>query len=128
MGFLIDTCIWVEVERGCMAPGDVASFTGDYPVYLSPVTIAEPRYGAEAAASPGLRQKPVLRIDAATGEIFGSLAAKLKVAGRGHLFRVQGVWLASQAVHHGLRRATFHRKDFKDIPGLDLTVLPTPQR
>lgn len=139
MGFLIDTCVWVEVERGRMAPSEVASFTGEEPVYLSPVTIAELRYGAEAAASPELRQKrlaaverlrqkPVLRIDAATGEIFGSLAAQMKASGRGHSFRVQDVWLASQAVQHGLRLATFNRKDFEDVPGLDLTVLPTPQR
>lgn len=139
MGFLIDTCIWVEVERGRLAPGDVASFTGEEPVYLSPVTIAELRFGAEIATSPDLRQKrlaaverlrqkPVLRIDAATGEIFGSLSAQLRVSGRGHSFRVQDVWLASQAVQHGLRLATFNRKDFEDIPGLELTVLPTPQR
>lgn len=137
MGFLIDTCVWVEVERGRLAPGDIASFTGDEAVYLSPVTIAELRYGAEAAARPELRQKrlaaverlrqkPVLRIDAATGEVFGTVAAQLKATGRGHSFRVQDVWLASQAIQHGLRLATFNRRDFEDIPGLDLAVLPAP--
>ena len=29
MGFLIDTCIWIEVERGSVAPADVAQFIGD---------------------------------------------------------------------------------------------------
>ncbi|MHB8764369.1 MAG: PIN domain-containing protein [Deferrisomatales bacterium] len=137
MGFLIDTCIWIEVERGRLAPGDVASFTADEPVFLSPVTIAELRFGAEIAASPELRQKrlaaverlrqkPVLRIDAATGEVFGALSAQLRASGRGHAFRVQDVWLASQAIQHGLRLATFNRKDFEDVPGLDLLVLPAP--
>ena len=41
MGFLMDTCVWIDVERGLLAPADVAAFTGDDPVYLSPVTIAE---------------------------------------------------------------------------------------
>jgi hypothetical protein len=31
MGFLIDTSIWVDVERGAIAPGDVATVTGDAP-------------------------------------------------------------------------------------------------
>ena len=86
MGVLIDTCIWVDVERGALAPGDVAALTGSEPVYLSPVTIAELRFGVDACADPGVKQrragalrrlmrKPVLAIDAATGEVFGSLAA-----------------------------------------------------
>lgn len=29
MGFLIDTCIWAAVERGALAPADVAQFTGE---------------------------------------------------------------------------------------------------
>ena len=37
----MDTCVWIDVERGLLAPADVAAFTGDDPVYLSPVTIAE---------------------------------------------------------------------------------------
>ena len=33
MGFLIDTCVWIDVERGDLAPADVADFTGDEPVF-----------------------------------------------------------------------------------------------
>jgi predicted nucleic acid-binding protein len=40
MGFLIDTCIWIDVERGSISPADVARYTGAEPVYLSPVIIA----------------------------------------------------------------------------------------
>ena len=46
----MDTCVWIDVERGALAPADVAAFTGDEPVYLSPITIAELKFGAEAAA------------------------------------------------------------------------------
>ena len=45
MGFLIDTCIWIDVERGALAAADAASVTGDSPVFLPPVTIAELRFG-----------------------------------------------------------------------------------
>lgn len=136
MGFLIDTCIWIEVERGAIAPADVAAVCGDAPVFLSPVTIAELKFGAEAAAAPELRQKrlaalqrlrakPVLRIDEGTGEIFGDLAAHLKSAHKSHRYRIQDLWLASQAVQHGFGLLTLNRKDFEDIPGLDLVLMPT---
>lgn len=134
MGCLIDTCIWIDVERGALAPADVATVTGDDPVYLSPITIAELKFGAEAAVDPGIRQKrlaalrrlqrkPLLPIDGNTGEIFGSLAAQIKAAGRSHRYRVQDLWLASQAVQYGYRLLTRNKKDFQDIPGLDLSLI-----
>ena len=135
MGFLIDTCIWIEVERGAVAPADVAQFTGPEPVFLSPVTLAELTFGVEMAKDPAirlkraaalerLRRKPILVIDETTGEIFGKLAAQLKIAGRDYLFRIQDLWLASQAVQHGLKLLTRNEKDFSDIPGLDVVLFP----
>ncbi len=137
MGVLIDTCIWVDVERGALAPGDIAALTHADPVYLSPVTIAELRFGVDACPDPGLRQrraaalrrlqrKPVLAIDAATGEVFGMLAAQLRAAGKGHRYRVQDLWLASQAIQHGLRLMTRNLRDFEDLPGLDLLPVHFP--
>jgi predicted nucleic acid-binding protein len=135
MGYLIDTCIWVEVERGAVAPTDVAQFTGNEPVFLSPVTLAELTFGIEMAKDPAirlkraaaldrLRKKPILIIDEITGEIFGKLAAQLKLAGKDHQYRIQDLWLASQAVHNGLKLLTQNEKDFSDIPGLDLVIFP----
>lgn len=134
MGVLIDTCVWIDVERGRLGPADVAAITGDEPVYLSPVSLAELRFGAENAASAELRQKrlsalqrlrskPCLRIDANTGEVFGALAVELRRAGRGHEFRVQDIWLASQAIQQGYALLTRNEKDFRDIPGLDLLLV-----
>ena len=131
MGVLIDTCIWIDVEQGNIAPADVASVIGSEPVYLSPVTIAELKFGAECASSPSVRQqrlaslarlrvKPVLMIDEATGEVFGSLAAQLKSSGKTHRPRVQDIWLASQAIQHGFPLLTRNKRDFSDIPGLQL--------
>ncbi len=36
MGVILDTSIWVDVERGRLAPADVAAVTGEEPVYLAP--------------------------------------------------------------------------------------------
>ena len=134
MGFLIDTCIWVDVERGALFPADVAEFTGKEPVYLSPVIIAELQFGAEIANDPHIRQKrlaaiyrlrgkPILRIDETTGEIFGNLAAQLKKKGIQFNYRVQDLWLASQTIQYGLTFLTYNQKDFDKIPGLSLTII-----
>jgi len=116
-----------------MAPADVSVLTGNQPIYLSPVTIAELTFGAEVAINSGIRQKrlaslsrltraPVLPIDAATGEVFGQLAAAIRSAGRQHEYRVQDLWLASQAIQHNFGFLTRNRKDFEDIPGLELRL------
>jgi len=138
VGVLIDTCIWIDVEQGRIGPGDVADQTGDEPVYLSPITLAELKLGAELAPDPGIRQKrlrtwrrmlhkPLLTIDAGTAEVFGDLAAALTTAHRrGHRTRVQDLWLASQAVQHGLKLLTRNAADFADIPGLDLLLVKPP--
>ena len=133
MGFLIDTCVWIDIERGVLAAADVAGITGEEAVYLSPITIAELKFGAEIASAAGLRsqrlsalarlrRKPLLMIDDETGEIFGLLAAQLKAAGRALRHRVQDLWLASQAIQHAYPLVTRNRKDFVDIPGLNLVT------
>ncbi len=134
MAFLIDTCIWIDVERGALAPADVAAVTGKQPVYLSPVTIAELTFGAELAkdadvrekrraALRRLRRKPLLAIDAETGEVFGQIAAALKTSGHGHRHRVQDLWLASQCIQHGCTLLSRNRGDFADIPGLEIAPI-----
>lgn len=134
MGILIDTCIWIDVELGNLAPADIVAVTGTEPVYLSPITVAELKFGAECALNPAIRQqrlaalaririKPVLLIDEITGEIFGSLAAQLKAGGKSHRPRIQDLWLASQAVQHGFTLLTRNMRDFEDIPGLQIATV-----
>ena len=134
-GYLVDTCIWVEVERGRLSAADLASIIGSAAVYGSPVSIAELAQAVEyppdehvrqrrRATVRRLRDKVILPIDGATGEVFGKLAAALVQAGRGSpTHRVQDIWLAAQAIQHKLRLITYNRKDFDDVPGLDLKVL-----
>jgi predicted nucleic acid-binding protein len=77
------------------------------------------------AALNRLKKKPSLVIDEETGAIFGVVAACLSKTGRGAGFRVQDVWMASQAIQHGYRLLTRNADDFTDIPGLDLVVFGT---
>lgn len=137
MGFLIDSGVWIEVERGRLAVADVHAVTKSHPVFISPVTIAEMQLGAELITDKTVRlkclaflrrlkRKPLLRIDAQTGEVFGTLAARLHRTGRGHQFRVQDLWLAAQAVQRRFKLLTLNERDFRDIPELDLVVMKQP--
>ena len=135
----MDTCVWIDVERGLLSPADVEVLTRGEPIFMSPVTLAELRFGAEIAPDPGIRQKrlaalrrlelkPLLQIDGTTGSIFGSLAAQIKAAGRQHRYRVQDLWLASQALQHACRLLTRNGHDFEDIPGLNFVVYQLARR
>jgi len=133
MTFLVDTCVWIDVERGVLAPADVAQLTASEPAFISPVTLAELQFGGGIAPDPGVRQKrlaalsrlarkPLLPIDGTTGNIFGILAAQIKAAGRQRRYRVQDLRLASQALQHNCRLLTRNPRDFEDIPGLELVL------
>jgi len=133
MGFLIDTCIWIDIERGTISPSDVALYTQEEAVYISPVILAELAFGAEIAKDDHihqkrmavlelLRKKPFIIIDEKTGIIFGRIAAVLKKEGRDHQYRIQDLWIASQAIQHHLKLLTRNKKDFLDISGLELVI------
>jgi predicted nucleic acid-binding protein len=137
VGWLIDTSLWIAVERGALAAADIHAITRQEPIYLSPVNLAEIRFGLELL-KPGplkqravamvrrLRRKPQLRITVETGETFGMLAAKLRKSGKDPHVRVNDLWLAAQAVQRDFRVLTSNAKDFADIPGLQMVVLKMP--
>lgn len=57
MGVILDTSIWVAVERGRLTPAEVEAVIGKDPVYLSPVTLAELEYGVQRAPDSHSRIK-----------------------------------------------------------------------
>ncbi len=124
-------------SRQVSSAADIHAITQQEPIYLSPVNLAEIRFGIELMNDPKqkqratatlrrLRRKPLLRITGETGEIFGTLAAKLTKAGRGHVFRVQDLWLAAQAVQRKFTLLTANAKDFQDVPGLKWAAVDVP--
>ena len=137
MGWLIDTSIWIAVERGQLSAADLHAITRQEPVYLSPINVAELQFGVDllrsgalkqraAAALRRMRRKPQLRITVETAEVFGSLAAALKRSGRDAAHRINDLWLAAQAVQRNFTLLTSNPKDFEDIPRLKLVALRLP--
>ena len=134
MGIIIDTCIWIDVEKGTLSPGDVQKYTKKEPVYISPITIAELTFGVEMSISENIRQKriaalerlkkkPVLYINEETGFVFGRLPAALRKKGCGADFRIQDLWIASQAIQYNYPVMTKNLKDFQNIPGITVLAL-----
>lgn len=133
MGWLVDTCIWMDIERGRIAVTDMRRYTRDEPACVSPVTIAEFAVGVEteedpdsrprrAAALARLRKEPYLVIDDGTALVFGAVAGLIRGKGRARDQRIQDLWIASQALQHGFKLLTRNGRDFEDIPGLQLVV------
>ena len=137
MGFLIDSNLWIAIERGQLSAADVHAITGQAPIYVSPVNLAEIRFGIERmtdakqkhramAMLRRMRRKPLIRIVAETAEVFGTLAGALAKSGRGHEFRIQDLWLAAQAVERKFTLLTANARDFRDVPGLKFVAVNPP--
>lgn len=133
-GVVVDTCIWIDVERGNLKPVDVADAIDNAPVFLTPTILAELQYGVDRAtnarqrtlrssAFARLRRKPCLVIDADTGTLFGAIAAELDHAGRPGSHRIHDLWIAAVAIQNACPLLTRNRSDFADIPGLNLIVI-----
>ena len=134
MGVIVDTCVWVDIERGRLKPVAVADVIQNGAVYLTPTILAELQYGVERAASPAsrnlrlsamarLRRKPCMIIDHDTGLLFGRIAAGLDNGGRPSKHRIHDLWIAAVTIQHGYRLLTRNGSDFADIPGLQLVVI-----
>lgn len=134
MGVILDTSVWIEVERGRLSPDDVADRAGDDQLLATPVTIAEIGYGLVRAKRKETRERcaaclaqiealPCLPIDAATGRILGAIAADADARGRPAKHRMQDLWLASLAIQHDCTLVTGNPRDFEDIPGLRVVTV-----
>ena len=137
MGFLIDTSLWIAIERGRLSAADIYAITRQQPIYLSPVNVAEVRFGIELmtnarqrqramATLRRMRRKPLLRITGETAEVFGVIAAKLARLRRSADFRIQDLWLAAQALQRNFTVLTANAKDFRDVPGLKFVEVKQP--
>jgi predicted nucleic acid-binding protein len=135
MGIVVDTSVWVDVERGRITHTAIADLVGGEPIYLAPPVLAELEYGVNRARTPEqrakrqaalarIRRKPCLIIDRDTGEIFGRLAAELDRQGTPATHRVQDLWIAAVAIQNACRVLTGNPQDFAGLPGLDVVAAP----
>ena len=134
MAVILDTSIWIDVERGNLAPADVARITGENPVFLTPPVVAELEYGVCRATNAAqrnrrisalarIKRKPCLIMDLETAVIFGRLAADVDLRGKPSTYRVHDLWISALAIQHNMVILTRNRKDFEGIPGLKILTI-----
>ena len=134
MGVIVDTSVWVNVERRALTQLDVAEAIENDDVYLAPPVISELEYGVHRSrtaeqrarrqgALARIKRKPCLVMDRDTGELFGRIAAELDNRGTPSIHRIQDLWIAALALQNGFRVLTENERDFQDIPGLEVIVL-----
>lgn len=134
MGVILDSCIWVGLATGEIGRDRVIAATGEYPIFISAISLGELTFGVEACADPSeravraacLRQletRPLLEVGRRTAAAFGILAASVKQAGRSPRPRYNDLWIAAQAIEHDHALLTVNGADFAGLPGLRLLTL-----
>ena len=127
MEFLIDTSIIIEHERGRLdLNAKVREADGDF--YLSVISASELLHGAHRTKDRGLRARrtafaeailerfPILPIDSAVARVHSRIWAEL--AGAGQPIGAHDMWIAAQAVAHGLCVVTGNVREFGRVAGL----------
>ncbi len=137
MGWLIDSSVWIALERGRVELAVVNAITGSATVFCSPINIAELQAGYELLPPGPSRQRvakslrrlgrlPRIHITMETGVVYGRLFANLAQGTRPGDFGSNDLWLSAQAVQRDFRLLTANPKDFEDIPELKMVALPLP--
>jgi tRNA(fMet)-specific endonuclease VapC len=128
MGVLIDASVLIEHERGRLELGTRLEARGAEEFFLSVITASELLHGVHRATDPGVRARrsawveaivdrfPLLTVDLASARVHAQLWADLARQGRG--IGANDLWLAAQAVAHGLAMVTYNVREFERVPGL----------
>ncbi len=128
MGFLIDTSILIEHERGRLDLEPHVRRHGVEDLYLSVITASELLHGVHRARDAGTRARraawveaifgrfPLLPVGFSTARSHALIQADL--AARGRLIGPHDLWLAAAALTHGLTLITGNGREFDRVPGL----------
>ena len=127
MGFLIDSTVLIDYERGIIDLGGRLA-RGDEEIFVSVVTASELLHGVHRAQDVGIRGRrskfvegilgsfPLLPVDLATARVHALLGSTLAAAGT--LIGSHDLWLAATCLTHGLTMVTSNLREFKRVPKL----------
>jgi tRNA(fMet)-specific endonuclease VapC len=133
LGIILDTSVLIEAERGRLNAEDLARGREDEPFGLSVITVSELLHGVHRADSRKRRLKrsayvervielfPVYPFDLAAARIYAEIWANL--VSKGLQVGAHDLLLASTALSLGFSVATFNKRHFDRIEGLDLEIL-----
>ena len=128
MGLLIDTSVFVDIERTESALSRTLGDLGDHPVYLTAITASELLHGVHRADSAVRRQRrqdfveavleiiPVLSFDLDTARVHSRLWADL--ARIGLMIGAHDLQIAATAIAHDLELVTANVREFGRVDDL----------
>ena len=131
MGFLIDTNILIEIERGKIDETALSEYQKTEEAYISVITVSELLFGVERAQNPSIAARrssfvesillkvAILGIDETVARRHASISAFL--ASKGKLIGAHDLWIAATCLTHNLTIATHNVKEFERVPGLRIT-------
>lgn len=128
MQYLLDTNVWIDIERGDQ-PEVVrrsCALTGSQ-LLLSTVVLGEIQAGIERSRRPDAMRRvydlllhgcPVVEVDRESAVVYGKLRADL--LNRGQVIGSNDLWIAAQAIRNDLVLVTANTKEFARVPNLKL--------
>ena len=128
MSYLLDTNVWIDIERGREAQvSAAASSCLSNELWLSTIVIGEIQSGIQRSRNPELARRvydlplqgrPRVGVDEQCAQVYGELRAGLLDSGR--MIGGNDLWIAAQAVRNDLTLITANTGEFPRIPGLRL--------
>jgi predicted nucleic acid-binding protein len=129
-GWLIDTSVLVDAERGGGALGRVPE---DQEHAISVVTVSELLHGVHRAVAGARRTQRSAFVEHILAEL-EMLPATVEVArihadlwaqleARGEAIGAHDLWIAATALAYGMRIATANAREFARVPGLDVLAV-----
>jgi len=138
VGIILDTSVLIEAERRRLNVEDLVRGREDEPFGLSVITVSELLHGVHRADSRKRRLKRsayvekvielfrVYPFDLAAARIYAEIWANL--LGKGFQVGAHDLLIASTALSLGFSVATFNKRHFDKIEGLELEMLlPAPE-
>ncbi len=134
MARIIDTSVWIDIERRGQFEHDLGAISGDDPAMITSVIAAELLMGAELGDWRGQRRTArfdveelldrltILPFDLTAARMYARLFAEIRRSG--HTVGVLDLQIAAIALANDSSVVTLNLRDFNRIPGLTV-VAPT---
>ncbi len=133
MGYIIDTNLFIQKEKGILAVDSLLKKTNDQPIGISVITASELLHGVHRAKEKKIRLKRSAFVETILDEItvfpFGIKEARIyaqlwaDLAESGVILGAHDVMIAATATALGYAVLTLDQKDFGRIPGLHVESL-----
>ena len=133
MAYLIDSSVWIEMERHGQRVRDIRNLIPDESIAVAAITASELLVGVARADTEERRSRrerfvetvlqvaPVETFDLPVARVHAKLVAQM--AGEGSLIGSHDLLIAATALAYGYGVLTHNVRDFGRVPGLDVRTV-----